>query len=287
MKEQYIRKISHELMVSHKVKKEILRDLEEAFASAKEHGETEEQVIERLGEPKEYAKNMNEQFSMFKRLSKKQIVAIACSFVIVVIFGILSAVFIPAIIQRGNPIPYLKAISQLDDTNPVVIVEDNNADGIVLIAADGNIVDVFGYIYEKTGLPHGLGNAVYTVAGLPYDDEYDYEHKIVTLTHGKEDFTLELQPYLNKYQICDIPKEMFELPQNHEMLDESLFAGRGGELKNVKTKEQVHELFGEPDAVDSNIVDGNIEVYHDCFGRAVTFTYDEDNKVMGISKSGM
>ena len=33
------------------MKKEVVRDLNEVFASAMEHGETEQQIIQRLGTP--------------------------------------------------------------------------------------------------------------------------------------------------------------------------------------------------------------------------------------------
>ena len=55
MKEQYIKQVEKELSLPHKAKKEVVRDLNEVFASALEHGETEQQVIQRLGTPKEFA----------------------------------------------------------------------------------------------------------------------------------------------------------------------------------------------------------------------------------------
>ena len=55
MKEQYIKQVEKELHLSRKEKIEVLRDLNEIFASAVEHGETEQQVIERLGTPKDFA----------------------------------------------------------------------------------------------------------------------------------------------------------------------------------------------------------------------------------------
>ena len=50
-KEQYIRQVKKALTVPRAKKDEILRDLQEAFDSALEHGETEQEVIERLGSP--------------------------------------------------------------------------------------------------------------------------------------------------------------------------------------------------------------------------------------------
>ena len=48
MKEQYIKQVEKELSLTRKAKKEVVRDLNEVFASALEHGETEQQVIERV-----------------------------------------------------------------------------------------------------------------------------------------------------------------------------------------------------------------------------------------------
>ena len=64
IKEQYIKKTAKELTVPGKIKKEILRDLNEIFASALENGETEQQVIKRLGTPQEFAANIAEQLGI-------------------------------------------------------------------------------------------------------------------------------------------------------------------------------------------------------------------------------
>ena len=50
MKEQYIKQVEKELSLTRKAKKEVVRDLNEVFASALEHGETEQQVIYRHGD---------------------------------------------------------------------------------------------------------------------------------------------------------------------------------------------------------------------------------------------
>lgn len=55
MKERYIRQVQKALHLPRKAKAEIVRDLNEIFASAMEHGESEAQVMERLGTPKEFA----------------------------------------------------------------------------------------------------------------------------------------------------------------------------------------------------------------------------------------
>lgn len=58
MKEAYIRKVKHHLPLPRRQKREVLRDLEEIFTSAREHGESEAQVLARLGSPEEYAKEV-------------------------------------------------------------------------------------------------------------------------------------------------------------------------------------------------------------------------------------
>lgn len=71
MKEQYIKQVEKELSLPHKAKKEVVRDLNEVFTSALEHGETEQQVIQRLGTPKEFADSTAEQFGIDNASSKK------------------------------------------------------------------------------------------------------------------------------------------------------------------------------------------------------------------------
>ena len=58
MKQEYIQQVGRALPLPGKQKREVLRDLEEIFASAAEHGESEAQVISRLGTPAEYAKEV-------------------------------------------------------------------------------------------------------------------------------------------------------------------------------------------------------------------------------------
>lgn len=72
MKEQYVKQVKKELHLSRKEKMEVLRDLNEIFASAVEHGETEQQVIERLGTPKDFADSTAEQFGIDNTASQKR-----------------------------------------------------------------------------------------------------------------------------------------------------------------------------------------------------------------------
>lgn len=67
-----------------------MRDLNEVFASALEHGETEQQVIQRLGTPKEFADSTAEQFGIDNASSKRKgiISALVALIVAVVAFSI-------------------------------------------------------------------------------------------------------------------------------------------------------------------------------------------------------
>lgn len=64
MKEDYIRRVRRALHLPAKAKKEVVRDLNEIFSSAAEHGEHEQQVIERLGSPQEFADSAAEQLGV-------------------------------------------------------------------------------------------------------------------------------------------------------------------------------------------------------------------------------
>lgn len=70
MKQEYIQQVGRALPLPGKQKREVLRDLEELFASAAEHGETEAQVLDRLGSPEEYAKEVLAQTSYVPKPGK-------------------------------------------------------------------------------------------------------------------------------------------------------------------------------------------------------------------------
>lgn len=52
---EYLRQAERALRLPRRQKREVLRDLREIFESAREHGESEEAVAERLGPPADYA----------------------------------------------------------------------------------------------------------------------------------------------------------------------------------------------------------------------------------------
>lgn len=71
MKEQYIRQVKRQLHIPGNKKKDVVRDLHEIFSSAMEHGETEQQVIARLGSPREFADSTAEQLGLDNAASQK------------------------------------------------------------------------------------------------------------------------------------------------------------------------------------------------------------------------
>ena len=89
MREVYIKQVKKELLLPKKQKQIVLRDLEEMFASAKE------QVIERLGAPKEFVINTEEQFGVDHASVKKRrgIIHIVSSVIVAVVafivFGVM------------------------------------------------------------------------------------------------------------------------------------------------------------------------------------------------------
>ncbi len=72
MKEQYIKQVERALHLPCKAKREIVRDLNEIFASAAEHGETEQQVMQRLGAPREFADRAAEPFGVDNSILRKR-----------------------------------------------------------------------------------------------------------------------------------------------------------------------------------------------------------------------
>ena len=72
MKEQYIRQVGKNLHLPRRAKAEVVRDLQEIFASAAEHGESEQQIIARLGPPREFADRTAEQFGFDPAARRKR-----------------------------------------------------------------------------------------------------------------------------------------------------------------------------------------------------------------------
>ena len=108
MKKQYIRQVRKDLHIPRSAKTEVVRDLQEIFASAAEHGESEQQVAERLGTPREFADRTAEQFGFDPAARRRQnrLLQIAISLAVAAAFALYAA----AAAQRVPP----GAIGQAD-----------------------------------------------------------------------------------------------------------------------------------------------------------------------------
>ena len=101
MKEHYIKQVKRELLISRRQKNDVLRDLDEVFTSAMKHGETEQQVIERLGSPKDFAISTEEQLGIDRTALRKRnniifiIISIGVSVLAFVLFGTLHSKQLP------------------------------------------------------------------------------------------------------------------------------------------------------------------------------------------------
>ena len=87
MKKQYIKQLKRILLIPRKKRKEIIEDLEEAFASALANGETEQAVVERLGSPDEFARNIEEQLGVNVQYQKGK------RFFFLVVVGVIAIIF--------------------------------------------------------------------------------------------------------------------------------------------------------------------------------------------------
>lgn len=86
-KEKYIKSVKRKLNVPDDLKTSVLEELREAFDSAKEHGESENDLINRLGTPKEFVNDViknadltDEQKKCIKQ--RKNIIKVIFAFII-------------------------------------------------------------------------------------------------------------------------------------------------------------------------------------------------------------
>ena len=141
MKEQYIKQVEKELNLSRKAKTEVVRDLNEIFASATEHGETEQQVIERLGTPKEFADNTAEQFGIDNSAPQKRkgIISSVTSLVVAVV------AFVIYVTAKSDKVPD-GAIGQADAITNIQVEGTFGFDASQVILVVGIIAVTFAVI---------------------------------------------------------------------------------------------------------------------------------------------
>ena len=86
MTERYISRVRRKLTLPQGKKKEVMRDLEEIFATAAARGESEAETISRLGAPDEYARETEAAFGIDgARLRRKRLVCFAAVFVFIAV----------------------------------------------------------------------------------------------------------------------------------------------------------------------------------------------------------
>ena len=136
MKKQYIRQVKKGLHIPRSAKTEVVRDLQEIFASAAEHGESEQQVAERLGTPREFADRTAEQFGFdpAARRRRNRLIQIAISLAVAAAAFALYA----AAAQRVPP----GAIGQADAMTNIRI-EGAGFDVTLLLLAAGILAAAF------------------------------------------------------------------------------------------------------------------------------------------------
>lgn len=127
-KEKYIKSVKRKLNVPYDLKASVLEELREAFDSAKEHGESENDLINRLGTPKEFVNDViknadltDEQKKYIKQ--RKNIIKVIIAFIIAA--AAFMGYYIYQRMSMGNVIGYANS-----STNIQVI---GGSENIVLI----------------------------------------------------------------------------------------------------------------------------------------------------------
>ena len=93
MTKRYISRVRRKLTLPHGKKKEVMRDLEEIFATAAARGESEAETISRLGAPDEYARETEAAFGVDgARLRRKRLAVFAFAFAFVAVVALAFAV---------------------------------------------------------------------------------------------------------------------------------------------------------------------------------------------------
>lgn len=148
MKAQYMKQVKKELHLPRREKAEVLRDLNEIFASALEHGETEQQVIERLGTPKEFADSTAEQFGIDNTALEKRKRLLAC--VSALLIGAVSFVLYAVAKMEIAP---AEAIGQADAMTTMQVEGGFGLHALQIILTVGVIATVFAVVQGIRFIP--------------------------------------------------------------------------------------------------------------------------------------
>lgn len=115
-KEKYIKSVKRKLNVPYDLKASVLEELREAFDSAKEHGESENDLINRLGTPKEFVNDViknadltDEQKKFIKQ--RKNIIKVIIAFIIAA--AAFTGYYIYKRMSMGNVIGYANSSTNI------------------------------------------------------------------------------------------------------------------------------------------------------------------------------
>lgn len=131
-KEKYIKSVKRKLNVPDDLKTSVLEELREAFDSAKEHGESENDLINRLGTPKEFVNDVIKNADLTDKQKKcikqrKNIIKVIITFIIAA--AAFTGYYIYHRMSMDNVIGYA-----------------NGSTNIQVIGASGNIFLILFYI---------------------------------------------------------------------------------------------------------------------------------------------
>lgn len=115
-KEKYIKSVKRKLNVPDDLKTSVLEELRESFDSAKEHGESETDLIKRLGTPKEFVNDViknadltDEQKKYIKH--RKNIIKVIIAFIIAAV--VFTGYYIYKRMSMGNVIGYANSSTNI------------------------------------------------------------------------------------------------------------------------------------------------------------------------------
>ena len=168
-------------VVSEETKSEVEKHLSECSECQNEYVLLKKEVV-LPSNPDLRSESANALKTMKHKLTKKKIViSVVSVFVTLVLVATLFVGFNYSVIfQRGNPIPYLAAASQISDKNPVVAVEDDSSNSYIYITKnnmasqqafleyietkfDSEYKDQYGsaYLFESAGEKITISDEVY------------------------------------------------------------------------------------------------------------------------------
>ncbi len=138
MKEKYIKSVRKELRFAGKKKTDILNDLNETFESGIEHGESEQDIIQRLGTPAEFAHDIYEQMGIDITAKEKMRFKIRA----IISFAIFVILFV--VVLNFSALP--NGVIGQADALTYIQVEGNGVSAVILLLALCMLAFIFAVI---------------------------------------------------------------------------------------------------------------------------------------------